>query len=713
MNSQIITRQPIKKLCISSNDRINRTDDSSGYTVNFNQICNVNSFIIRKGFIPLSTYTFSSDLDPDRTLEYGTAPAPNGPSFVNASGAVRYMNFTNTIKKQNPAYPYGGFDQNEGIIVRKDSVFKQGFTPGTTNSIQLRIWNEWSEQNGQSYVKSWPLNYTRYYTTIAADLYFFCQGTVYPEFYLRDLRIQTNWENFYLTNPQCQNQAGDKITYINPDNDYDPDRDVFYFYNVGNNPQTTTSFNIGYYYWNSATNKYDKPVPRGSVENVIMSEINVKNPNGNKIYTFRPNAENCNYDKETIGFLPNTVFTNQSIVDYLNTNVPYSRFQITFSKTALQPGTPSAGEKLVIATPANTGWRKIYSADPLDRTRRRLGLQYSVSSTIYWDDTPPVSLAPINLYLEVVSFFVAMQPGTTTWTKFLSDFHTALSNKSIESGIALQTELEYLIPTTTSTFVPNLNFYAMNMNSGANNIYSMYFESMSTIPRNVFILSDAANYTIGKNIDQGLVPSDGLQFFPYVSTFTTPQNEQLWSTRVPIINVLEFDTGILYTEATLLTKIQTITTTYPNLIFSIVNHKLRIQNTSQSTAYVLYNNTRMGIYDDAGFIVIPPESTITAPNIVDISSNNDVIYISLSCYNNGSNSINPDGSSRVLKNICCSAYNSRDVNYGAYIEYTDDSANWLDTNCRDLSSIRVDIYDTFFEPLILNGISTHFEIDFK
>ena len=712
----------VKKLMVCSHDRINEADDTSNFTVELsNQITDISEFCLRRAMVPLSSYTFNPD-DDDRTFEASLAPSSQGPKFVNATGSTKYINFMNQIKKINPAFAYGGFDQDEGITVRKDSVFKQGYAPGTANSIQLRIWNSWSEANGQSYIKTWPLNYTRYYTTIAADLYFFCQGTVYPEFYLRDLRIQTNWENFYLNNPQCQNQAGDKITWLNPDDDYDPGRDVFYIYNVGNNPQTTTSINIGYYYWNPATNKYDVPMPRGSIENLLLSEINVKNPNGNKIYTFRPNAENCNYDKETISFLTGS-YTNTSLITYLNANVPNARFQMTFSKVAVDGADPAKGEKIVITTPDNTGYRRITSADSANRTLYRLGLQNSVGPYSYWDNTEPNSTnTAINLYMEFIAFSIPLAVGTTTWPQFTSAFTSALNNKNSSSIFQTQLDLEYITPTATSTYVPNTNYYAINVSSADSNIYGLFIEAFSATARNIFDPNNILSYNINLNLGTGLNPAVGFPFFPYSTTFTTPQNIQAWPNSIVVPKVITFSTKTIYTEATLLTAIQAMSgaSYFPNLTFSIADHKLQVGNASEDTPYVLYNNERLGIYNSIGYVVIPPNTSMIMDGLIDISSLNDVVYIGLDIYQDGISSCNSfrkltsSLSTRPKRsNLVASIWNSADTQYGKYIAYANDSDTWFKSSTKDLKSLHIEVYDQEYNLIDLNSLPVHLEIDFR
>lgn len=714
MNQQIIApKEPIKKLCISSNDRINKNDDSSSFSCNFQEIGQISKMIVRKAYLPLSSFTFSSETDPDLTFEYGRAPAANGPTIKNILGQERFFNFRNTIKK--PAgIPYGAFNPGEAIVVRKDSLFMSKFTPQTNNSVMLRIWNAWSEANNQSYQSFWPLGVSRYYSEICDDIRAFTNTNVWSDFYMKDLRCKSNWKDPYKSNAEAQNSAGGSTTFITTETDLD--RDFIYFYQTGVNVQTGTVFNIGWYEWNSATSKYDLPIPNCTVSNVNYSELNTKSPSGSKIFTMRPPNSNSNYAREIIAFSTNTPYTEDSLVTYLNSVIEYNKFGILFTKTPIATGAPQYGNTIAIQTPPQTGYRRIapyIPDDPRGIAMRRLGFQYTMGENKYWDDVEPAAVAPIDIYLEEVCFSVSITSGTTTWAQFLTRFHEAQADKAIKINTPLQMELEYIAPKTLSTFVPDLNYYAINMESGADNILSLAVEVMAPVARDVYFPANNGLYNIGQSINGGLIPAIGFPFYPYRVDFTILENQTMWAVRAPTYNILQFDTGVLYTEASMLAQIQTITTTTPDLVFSLVNRRLKIQNISESIGYAIYNNTRLGLYSESGYFVLPPQSYFTTPHIIDVSSNNDVIYLSLSCYNAGSNSINPDGTSRQLRNIVCSIYNSRDYNYGSYIEYTDDSSNWLETNATNLSSIKVDIYDIYWQPLILNGISTHFEIDFK
>lgn len=394
---------------------------------------------------------------------------------------------------------------------------------------------------------------------------------------------------------------------------------------------------------------------------------------------------------------------------------------MTFSKVAVDGGDAAKGEKLVIATPPNTGYRRIQISDSTKKTLYRLGLQNSVGAYSYWDDTEPnATNVAIDLYLEYQAFSVALNPGTTTWQQFLTAFQTAVNNKNTLSNINIQMGLQYVSPSSISTYVPNTTYYAININSTDNNIYLLGLEANSATARDIYI--NSAVYNITSSLDTSLVPSVGFPFYPYSLSYTTPQNVVAWPILAnPTIYTVNFKTNVIYTIDTLLTDIQTMTTLIPALAFSIVNDKLQVGN-SGAVPYVLYNNERLGIYNPAGYVVIPEETSMIVSNeLIDISSLNDVIYIGCNIYQDSSNSCNryrnltssPNESRPIRNNLICSIWNNADIQFGKYISYTNDSDTWLRSNVKDLKGLHVYVYDSEFNIIDLNKKAVHLEIDFR
>jgi hypothetical protein len=214
--------------------------------------------------------------------------------------------------------------------------------------------------------------------------------------------------------------------------------------------------------------------------------------------------------------------------------------------------------------------------------------------------------------------------------------------------------------------------------------------------------------------------ASGLLFQPYFtdSVQTTIEKNIWWPNPLPDLISVSFDTTTYYTEASLLSAIQVVSTLTPALTFSIINHKLRIQNTSESKSYSFEANDRLGIPID---IIVPPLSSKIMTHDLDLSSLNDVVYVGLSLYSDGSNGVNknirltgtPGQPRPQRKNIVASIVNTNDTNYGKYLVFDNQTEDWMKCDRTDFSNIHVDVYDSEYNLLNLNGITTHFSIIFR
>jgi hypothetical protein len=318
-------KKQLKKLVFSSHDRSNLNSDSSSFDIEFDQISDVSEFTLRKAYIPLSTSTFQ-EADEDRTFNINSV---SGPIRLrnNSTTTPYYFNFA--YYRPPPLFGYGTIPGTEGFRVRLDSLLIQKNAPQTQNSIALRIFNSVSESNNASYLQTFTLNQSINFRTLAQNLQTYCSSqTSLQGYILSGLRFFDQWQTPFNTNLDAKNEFNAQTIFSHPDQD-DVGRDVIYFYNKSINQDFV--INLGFYYWNSLTSKYDIPIDKGTLS-VNMNGISTKLSIGTYVYGFRPPGGSSNYDAETIGFQSNTVYTNASLVAWLNSQVNFSRFGITFSK---------------------------------------------------------------------------------------------------------------------------------------------------------------------------------------------------------------------------------------------------------------------------------------------------------------------------------------------------------------------------------------------
>lgn len=728
-------KRQLKKLVFSSHDRQNLSDDSSSFDIQFDQISDVSQFILRKAYIPLSTSTFQVD-DDDRNWEISSVQGPA--KIRNTSITPYYMNFLYYTRPLSP-YGYGTFSPYEMIKPRIDGLFKSGATaPGTAGSVAFRIFNAVSDANNASYLQTWAPNNQITYGLLAQQLTTFCsQQTNLQGFILQDLKFKDNWMNPYLTNTECQNAFGSQTVFSHPDESDDPDRDVIYFYNTHATSAQNFNVNIGWYQWNNGA--YDIPLDRSSLI-VNMNVISVRNPSGNYIYGIRAPNQFCNYDQTLVGFF-STVYTNDSLVAHLNTQIQ-SRFGITFSKVPIGDGV----DKISIASTPNTGYRRIDSVnDPAGFVFRRLGFRYSAfSPTVELRNNKPIGpwenivstvqpIEPLNIYYEIKCAVIQIM-GTIGPNAFPE---VGMSNGThLFSDLILQSQFK----SPNLYDFPNMNINLELVNNDPNPINPGYYSIKMSSPdtacrrleisidnksRQIYVAENATNYyyklAAGVPTASSTV-SGGLLFQPY---FTPPMVQQTlieknvwWPNPLPDLMNVSFDTTTYYTEASLLSAIQVVSTLTPALTFSIINHKLSIANSSESKGYLFEANDRLGIPID---ITVPPLTTKIMTHDIDLSSLNDVVYVGLSLYSDGSNGVNknirltgtPNQPRPQRKNIVASIVNTNDTNYGKYLVFDNQTEDWMKCDRTDFSNIHVDVYDSEYNLLNLNGITSHFSIIFR
>lgn len=705
----------IKKLVFSSHDRQNLNDDSSSFDIQFDQITEVSQFILRKAYIPLSTSTFQ-EADDDRTWEINSV---SGPIKINNNTLVnQFMNFA--YYTPPPLFGYGTINAGEGFRVRLDGLLIQKNAPQTQNSIALRIFNSVSESNNVSYLQTFALNESVNFATLAQNLQSYCSSqTSLPGYILSGLRWFDNWQTPFFTNLDAKNEAGAQTIFSHPDQD-DLGRDVLYFYNKSANQDFV--INLGFFYWNSLSSKYDIPIDKGTLS-VNMNGISTKTSIGHYVYGIRPPGGSSNYDTEIIGFQTNTVYTNTSLVAWLNQQVAFNRFGITFSK--VQRGNNVGLDDLVITSTPNTGYRRIDPVNGDVTIFRRIGFRFKslnpnrlFTTSDYigpWENLNiPVPSEPINIYYEIrCNNVIQIFTGANLWSDLIKQGSFIGTIAESGTGEADYPALKINLEIVKDPNPVNPGYYSIKMSSPDPNCQRLSLRIDDNY-RPFFVPTEGAYYYDLTS------PAQGLLFQPYLThiTQTIFEKNVWWPNSYPDEMYVSFDTTVYYTEASLLSTIQAITTLTPALTFSIINHKLSISNSSESKGYVFEANDRLGIPEE---ITLPPSTTKIMKNDLDLSSLNDVVYVGLSLYSDGSNGVNKnirltgrlEQPRPQRKNICASIVNTNDTNYGKYLVYDNQTDDWMACDRTDFSNIHVDVYDSEYNLLNLNGITTHFSVIFR
>jgi hypothetical protein len=735
MNSHQNTQiKNIQKVVICSHDRLNENDDTSNFTVELGQqVADISEFKLVSAMVPLSSYTFNKD-DDDKTFEVSTVP--RAPRIRNNTAATPYyLNFAYYTRSLSE-YGYGTFGPLELLQPRIDGLFKQSINPGEPGSIGLRIFNQVSEANNTSYLQTFTLNSTINYETLATQLTTFCsQQTSLDGYILSGLKFKDNWVNPFNDNADAKNEFGSQTVFSHPD--IDRERDVIYFYNK--TPSQTFTLNIGWFSYNAGSGKYDIPIfsDTGASVTVHMNDICTRNPSGTTIFGFRPPNNFCNYDTSVVGF-GSTVYTNTTLVAHLNTQMQ-SRYGITFSK--VQNGDIVNLDKLVITSTPNTGYRRIDiptggNIFPF----RRLGFFYKSLNPVVlytfsigpWENlNVPQPLENMNIYYEIKCPSIQVVPAgypqpeggiSATGTHLLS---TLINQSQFKNYRTYDDIININLEVVVGTNPVNPGYYSLKMSSPDQKCRRLELR-IDIKSRATYVLSEGDYYyklsgpqnpepTADSTVAKGLI------FQPYWTDAvqTTFEKNIWWPNPLPITSTISYRTDTMYTESQLLTDTQAITTFVPSLLFSIVEHKLKIQNTDENIAYLVSANERLGIPIDT---IIQPLSTYTAVELVDVSSLNDVIYIALpDLYQDGKNSFNSFKSLTsdtthqrpIISSIVCSIWNNSDVQYGKYVSYNNQADSWMRSTRKDLKTMRIMVLDSEYRIIDLNKKALHLELDFR
>ena len=731
-NTQI---KNIQKVVICSHDRLNETDDTSDFSVELGQqVTDITEFKLNQAIIPLSSYTFNKD-DDDRTLEITTTE--RAARIRNTSTTTPYFfNFAYYTRPFNSGAGYGSFSPSEMLRVRNDGLFKQTTDAGIPGSIALRVFNSVSEANSASYIILYNQNSTVNYATIAQNLQSHCSATgSLPGYDLRGLRFKDAWQAPYNENADAQNELGGQTVFSHPDASDDPGRDVIYFYNKNSNQDINVS--IGWYSFNTLTSKYDIPILGGSIF-ANLNSISTKS-SMTYLYGIRPPTDWSNYKQKIIGFF-NTIYANDSLVSHLNSQM--SDYDISWSKTQISDIV--GHDKLVLNPPTtlNTGYRRIDAVNGDVICMRRLGYRFNVIFPVpvlknagsigpYENIVSNIQpLEAINIYYEIKCPIIQVngpntpnvlpETGMSTGTHLLSDL--LLQDQFLNPNSWDYPNMNINIALVNDPNAINPGYYSLKMSSPDTSCRRLELRIDQKL-RQVYIPTEGDYYykvAAGVPYNTSTVAS-GLLFQPYFTDVaqTLIEKNIWWPNNLPITTTVSFKTDTMYTETELLTDIQAVTALVPNLLFTLVEHKLKIQNTSENVGYIFSANERLGWPSD---ITVGPLSTYTATELIDVSSLNDVIYIALpDLYQDGKNSYNSfrnlssdvKHQRPIISSIVCSIWNNADVQYGKYVSYKNDSDSWMRSTRKDLKTMKVQILDSEYRIIDLNQKAVHLELDFR
>ena len=191
--------------------------------------------------------------------------------------------------------------------------------------------------------------------------------------------------------------------------------------------------------------------------------------------------------------------------------------------------------------------------------------------------------------------------------------------------------------------------------------------------------------------------------------FTTGMDPQTLASYPTTPSIIKFNNSTIYNESNLASFLNAQIT---NVVFSFVDHKLRVVNNSTNRIR-LYRNDKLGIQfanDNIQFTELAASGGSFQSTYVGDLSTHIMNYLGLSIYGDGVCSTDNAIDKAHCNNIVAVLHNSSGSNYGGYM-VLDEPSDLMPINAHQFSNIRVQIYDENYRTCVHQTMPAHLEID--
>jgi hypothetical protein len=701
----ITTNNIVHRITLNSHDRTNFNDKTSDFTVNIEQISNARCFALRRSLLPLSSYTFEQG-DPDSKLVvHNLGIAPNGRFTL--GGDQMYVNgfvvpdiagvdATSTFPTgaatsiQQISFCYMKLSTGQRLELRMAD------NTGATQRITIPALNA-STTGDLFYSHKEFIGHVNQAIAYRMGLYYGVQYSNYAQLQVSTYRGYPN-----ETQNKVENYTLNK--YIDA-NDV-PFSYMYYGYYFNDALFKTQRIEL----WLMFTPADQEGVRVAQFENqnaagnpkLVSNAIQMQYLSTKQTLTRTLPANNLFRDLD-IEFLLTNLWTDYATFTFqaFTTVAEYLPHRLTMRKNNFTD--PVFGKALAVFLP-----------------NPKLGITQITFTEEYPDGTPSVALAQtsVNLYPGVVYF--SLPVGNPSVPTTAESMRLAVNSAIAKYELEFATNLFYddvvkinvnTLPagTVSSWDVVNKRLYGFRLiPSSTHDLAGVVF---STNPMDV---KEPTPFTYWKNLYAAFLPhGNGPD-----NSWCVNQNGYYQSRDLPPITY-SFPTDTSLTIANLQTVLSTIT---GGLVATINVSKNTVLFTNATANYFrIEANQRLGIYDvltpNEDFYIDAYTSGRDTTIPIDISPRNTVLSIGLSLYHDGRTAISyPAGVDKnvprpLRRNVVATVYNSTQVNYGQYIVYTDQSNTWLPCQDKNISHIRVQIYNDQMGLIDLHNKDLFIELD--
>ena len=691
-------QEVVHKVTICSHDRVNPNSDTSDFVVNIDQIPNARKFCLRRAILPLSSYTFESgDIDstlkvqnlgvnPDGVFSIGGEPniyvngfvIPNGSSFdptqtFPPGGASSSMSVGTTFFKIPAGYKIMMYSQLDKEPLKLFSDIPQLYN----NSGDDRFYSQ-----------------IEVITALNTKLDDVCRGILGAN-YAQYVTIHTSTYSYSPYNIELYDLDTSNIDVRRP-----------FLYSVWGLPNDQI-MPLGIF---MDFDLYIAPIADTSANRVFCCTFSNKYQDGRKQTV---DCEQPNGFMQTHVFTrtltSGQVYTRNTLLTMLNSLFT----ELTFSYT---------GSTTNILQINNSSTQPDWGKGTLTAFKNlTLGFTDTATQGVYAQNgTRLTAVAPSVIDLGVgIDYFAIKVSSDAAGTK-VTTFENSVNNALAPYGIEFKARLRY------NDVSPRLNIAAISvlndqiLSASPNYVYGFRFKAntatyggayLSNTPLNVNVFTPPQTFY------------DLYSGFAYYNTsgnaWAVSQTGYSQSMPTSSITTYQFPVDTPLKTADIQAVLNTIT---GGLTATISTDKdVVVFANSTGNTFRVYPNHKLGIFNtstsDQSIYVTANATNVTMAQPIDLTARNMCMSIGLSIYHDGRTatglgSVLDQGIPRpIRRNIVATVYNGTQVNYGQMIQYNNPSDTWLPCYYSNLSSIGVQIFNDYLQPINLHQKNLHLEID--
>ena len=690
-------QEVVHKVTICSHDRVNPNSDTSDFVVNIDQIPNAKKFCLRRAILPLSSYTFETgDIDstlrvenlgtnPDGSFSIGGEPniwvngfvIPNGSSFdptqtFPPGGASSSMSVGTTFFKIPAGYKIMMYSQLD-----KEPLKLFSDIPGLSNATA----------NDTFYTQIEVI------TALNTKLDAVCRGILGAN-YAQYVTIHTSTYSYAPYNLELYDLDTSNIDVRRP-----------YLYSVWGLPNDQI-MPLGIF---MDFDLYIAPIADTSANRVFCCTFSNKYVDGRKQTV---DCEQPNGFMQTHVFTrlltSGQVYTRNTLLTMLNSLFT----ELTFSYT---------GSTTYVLQINNSSTQPDWGKGTLTAfTNLTLGFTDTATQGVYAQDgTRLTAVAPsavdLGVGIDYFSYKVSESEVNAQVAPFVRTVNLVLANH----GIEFKAGLRY------SDISPRLNINALSVSLddtysiSPNCVYGFRLKENTATYAGAYLSNSPLNVNVFTPPQTFYDLYSGFAYYANPNCYAVSQTGYLQSLPTSTIATYQFPVDTPLKIADIQTVLNTLTL---GLTATISTDKDVVAFSNSSTrTFRIYPNHKLGIYDsstkDQSIYIRGVVSNVAMGQPVDLTARNMCMSVGLSIYHDGRTatglgSVLDQGVPRPLRrNIVATVYNGTAVNYGQMITYSNDADTWLPCYYRNISSIGVQIFNDFLQPIKLHQKNLHLEID--